>query len=116
MPTMTLESLKKTIQDKYAPFVVEFGDGDKLVLTPYLRLPEDRLKQVSALQKRMSAADEEDGVDDLSKYFTEMLREVATEPSAVDRLLDALGDDRLVGAKEIMEAYGKASQLGEAQG
>jgi hypothetical protein len=112
MPTITLDSLKKTIQDKYGPFEVEFGDGDKLVLTPYLRLSEDRRKQVAAAQKRLSEADAES--DDLGELLVDILRAAATEPGAVDRLFEAMGDDRLVGAKEIMDAYGKASQVGEA--
>jgi hypothetical protein len=107
----SLDELRQSVQAKYKPYEVDLGGGDVVLLEQALRLPKERRAEMRAAQDRMSGDDASE--DDLVAAMGDILRAAASDRGAADRMLAAIGDDLAV-LKEILEGYGKASQLGEA--
>lgn len=119
MPTVTLDQIRESIEKKYAPVVVPFGDGLSCTLVQALRLPKDKRRAMSEVQKESAAGEIADGddMDSRESRQLEALRQIvriaATDPTEADLLLDEIGDDVLV-LSEVLNAYSGATQLPEA--
>lgn len=108
MPSVTLADIQAAADAKYGPYVIDMGDGQTCTLLNAFRLPKDKRKKVMALQDLQ--AEDPENVDD---HLMDMVRLTAKSTADSTRLLKAVGSDLGLLA-EILDGYGKASELGEA--
>lgn len=107
--TYSLDDIRNAAEAKYGSTDI---DGVRL-LNP-LRLPKTKRDQLRELQDVMSAETPEgEEPADQAEYMRDMLRLVAENPLAVERLIEAIGDDLAVLAT-VLETYTKGTQAGEA--
>ena len=108
MPSVTLDDIQAAADRKYGPFTVDMGDGQTCTLLNALRLSKDKRKKVLKLQDL-----QDEDAENVEDHLIEMVRLTAQSKADADRLLKAIGNDLALLA-EILEQYGKASELGEA--
>lgn len=112
---LTLDDIRSSISTKYASF--QFEDFE---LRNPLRLPKvDRAKMAKLYEAEESEDQSEDEMlDSTAKRFGSLLELVATPETRVHvrKFLKSIerDDDRLLILTEIMEAYNKDQQVGEA--
>lgn len=115
MSTITLDQIREDTERKYAPVVIDLGDGQSCSLRQALRLPKEQRKLIAKLQNEVNDVDQEDddAEDRMVSALQEILRTAAADRDSADALLDSVGDDLTV-LLSIIEVYGKATQLPEA--
>jgi hypothetical protein len=102
--TITLDSLRATVENKYGSTVIDLGDGE-VELVNALRLGKKQRKALAEI-----AADAE---LDVEERFGKLISVVAATPGQAKILLDRVdGDVPLLAT--IIETYTKGTQAGEA--
>jgi len=135
MPTISLDSIRESIERKYEPLVIPFTqtaiypiapEGDdtpppftrerSCTLVPVMRLDRGVREQLVTEQRTASAAEDGKGAYDESvvlESLRRIIRLVASDPDDAAGLIDAVGDDLAV-LSHIVETYSKDTQAGEA--
>lgn len=141
MPTFTLEDLGKAVEEKYAPTIVQMGEAGDLVLQPTVRLSDDDMARLSAVQRKFNSiqqSEEPEYVDEDGKpreatadetaafeaqqmslrpkmiaLLKEMLCIYATDVQYAEKFFEHAKDD-LPTYIVLVEKHGKSAQLGEA--
>lgn len=136
MPTMALESLKKTISEKYEPLTIDMLEAGKFDLVQVLRLGENDYNAFVKAQRELSAMqDDEDQVDEngepiklspegqeaadsnaraaLVAKMRELILIPANRKDLCEKWLELIGDD-LAALMEILDQYMTSTQVGEA--
>jgi len=113
MASITLDDLRASVEAKYAPYVIDLGDGKQVTLIQALRLPAAKRDRLMELQKTDDADADAESAEASVEKIREMISLAATDGSAVGDLFAAIGDDPAF-LFEILKAYGESSQLGEA--
>lgn len=108
MPNVTLADIQAAADAKYGPYVIDMGDGQTCTLLNALRLPKDKRREVMKLQDL-----QEEDAENVDDHLMRMVELTAKSKGDATRLLRAVGTDLALLA-EILEGYGKASELGEA--
>jgi hypothetical protein len=98
MATYTLDDIRAAAEAKY---------GEVARLLNPLRLSKEKRKELGEAQERLSEA------DDQQAALEDLLRLVAENKRAADRLLSALGGD-LGYLVSVFDKYTKGTQAGEA--
>lgn len=107
MATITLDEIRASLDAKYAPLVVDLGDGDAVTLVQAVRLPKDKRDHLKAIQAGING----DDTDGSFEAMRELIRLVGT--GAVDGLLAAAGDD-IAFLMEVINQWTGATQAPEA--
>lgn len=141
MAEFTLDDLKKTVEEKYAPTVLDMGEAGKLTLQPAVRLGNEDTAKLSAVQRKFNtiqqseepvyvdedgkerpSTEEEDAAYEaemlavrpkMLELLREMIRIPATSETHAEAFFQIAGED-LPTYLVLIEKYGKTSQLGEA--
>lgn len=108
MPSVTLADIQAAADRKYGPYVIDMGNGSSVTLLNALRLPQEKRVALMKLQDL-----QEEDAENIGAHLEEMVRLTAKTKADADRLIRAVGGDLALLA-EILEGYGKASELGEA--
>lgn len=112
MATFTLSDLKKTIDTKYAPTVVENG-ADTFVLPNFLQMPKaTRDKVAELMSKSEEDADAEDKLQASLDNYCKAI-EVAEESGRGAELVELLGGNAAM-IVELVSTWSEGSELGEA--
>lgn len=110
MPTITLDSIRESIEVKYEPLKIPFGD-QQVELVQALRLPKTKREQLNGIQDRINASDGDTEV--AIEGMRDLIRLVAIGP--VDAFLDAIaGDDEMAILGEVIHEYSGTTRAGEA--
>lgn len=116
MATITLDDIRQAIERKYAPVVIEFGDGKSCTLRQALRLPKEDRARLRQLQENVNTEGEtEEDLDAAMNALREIIRVAATSKTEANALLKAVGEDELV-LTEILQKWTDDTQAGEASG
>lgn len=123
----SLDQLRKDVEDKYGPFVIDLGGGATSTLHPILRLPKDRrekfAEQYGELRRVQAAESNPDGagamdvlgqLDQVGDLLRRLLATVAATPDDAARLMAVLPSDDTTYALELFEHYAARSMPGEA--
>ena len=109
MPTITLDSIRESLEAKYEPLRIPFGDGREVVLVQALRLPQSKRDAIGEIQDRINGSEGDTGA--AVEAMRDLIRVAGTGP--VDDFLRALeGDDELALLGEILRQYSEATQAG----
>lgn len=116
MPGFSLESVKKSADVRYGPFVITMGEGQEdVVLLPYLRLSPEKRRAWDNRQgpdEITAAAANGDASADVADYFINMIRIVATDDDHADRILSEIGHDPAA-MTVLLEEYVEQTRQGE---
>lgn len=141
MAEFTLEDLKKVVEEKYAPTILKMGELGDLVLQPSVRLSDEEMAELAAVQRRFNAiqqsqtttfvdgdGNERPPTDEeaealeaeqlairpkMLELLKEMIRIPATSEEQAEKFFDYAQKD-LPTYLVLVEKYGKSTQLGEA--
>lgn len=116
MPTITLDTIRADIESKYAPVVIDLGDGAQVTLVQVLRLSKAKRKALLDAEKAReenAKGDEEFNEDTTLEHLRSVLRLVATDTDEAEYLIELVGDD-LVMLSEIINSWREGTQSGEA--
>ncbi len=108
MPNVTLADIRAAADAKYGPFVIDLGDNTTgVTLTNALRLDKDARASLQAqlAELRSPGADAE-------AVLRSIFETIAT-PDDVARIYAATGGETIL-LVELLNAYGKGTQVGEA--
>lgn len=135
--TFSLEDVKQSIEEQYAPVVINLGEAGTATLIQSARLSDEVQDQLIAMQSRFNeirtaAAEtpqtgtEDAPEDDAAKasrvremrersvgLLEEMFTIIAKTPSDAERIIEACNHDVLV-LGGVFKRYGARTQLGEA--
>lgn len=106
--TFTLDSIREAAEAKYGNMVITLNDGFEVELVNALRLPKAKRDALLETQNKL-----EDDNADQEAVFAEIVRVVASNETAANRLLEEVGNDLTI-LVSIFESYGKLTQVGEA--
>jgi hypothetical protein len=114
MSVYTLDAIREIADQKYGSTDIELDERTTVRLLNPLRLPKSERDALINVQK---AIDEDEDGDELTAdqgdVFRKALRIVADDKVAVERLLDAIGDDLGILAA-IFTTYTEGTSVGEA--
>lgn len=115
MASITLDELRRDIENSYGPFVIRDFPGGDVTLLPALRLTKAKRAEVSALQSALTGASG-DGFDEdvVVGALHDLFRAVAATPADAERLIGEFGDD-LAALMVLIEKYTEQTQPGEAE-
>lgn len=110
--TVDIKALKKSVDTKYAPLIVDLGDK-QVTLKQVLRLDDEPRAKVRA--KLAAISEVEEGEDDNTERFLSSAKDIVTilAGDESDALTKAAGDDPLV-YLELFNSWMEVSQPGEA--
>lgn len=110
----TLDSLRESLEKKYAPTVIGLGDQE-VTLQNLLRLPKTKRTKASTLLKSMKRGEGEEPIDtdELLEVMKTVIETVATDAKAGKALTREIGDDLSL-ASEVIHMWSEATQAGEA--
>lgn len=110
MPTITLDSIRESIEAKYEPLRIPFGD-QQVELVQAMRLPKAKRDQLGGIQDRINRSDGD--TDVAIEGMRDLIRLVAIGPA--DAFLEAIsGDDELAILGEVIQEYSGTTRPGEA--
>lgn len=113
MASFTLNDIIAAADAKYGTTDIDLGE-QTVVLINALRLSDAKRAELEAVQKRMSAAEDDESENaDQAAMLRDALRIVAKTPDQAEALIAALGED-LALLVEVFERYSKGTQAGEA--
>ncbi len=117
MATITLDSIRESIEKKYAPVVIDLGGGKSCTLVAAMRLSKEDRRKLVGLQDAANKADGDnmtpEQVDGLVDLLKDMIGIVASKPAEAKALLAACGDD-LAMLQAVIEEYMGGTEPGEA--
>lgn len=113
MKKITLNSIRESIEQKYAPLEIEVDDKTTVRLIPPLRLPDADLQRIQDIAEASEREDDEDNVSKITDQLQEIVMLAADDKATAKRLIEAVSGDRAILA-EIVETYFKAQSVGEA--
>jgi hypothetical protein len=108
MSAVTLDSIRKAVEAKYASYDIEYAEGKVVRLLNAIRLPKDKRQTLLDLQDKLRADDA-----DQAALLADAIRAVADSKTGADALLKLVEGD-LATLVEIFNEYGKVTQVGEA--
>ena len=113
MSSYTLADIQAELEQRYAPVVIDTGDG-VLKLRPVMRLPKEDRADVFRLMKSTedNAMESAEDLDAMLAMLVDFLTTVA-EGHPVVLVQKLIGDD-LALAMRLMELYNDSTQPGEA--
>jgi len=116
MATITLDDIRQAIERKYAPVVIEFGDGKTCTLRQALRLSkQDRVRLRELQESANTDGETEEDLEAVMNALREIIRIAATSKAEANALLKAVGEDELV-LTGILQTWMDDTQAGEASG
>lgn len=111
---ITLDSIRDAADKKYAPLVIDLGDGTEVELANVLRLGKEKRAELSRIQDFLADDDAaEASEDEKIEMIREILRLVATDTNSVNRMLNIVGDD-IAFLMQVFDTYQSKEDLGEA--
>lgn len=130
MASFTLDELREVVNEKYAPLEIPMGEAGTARLIQALRLPDDKLGKLTAIQREFNAMQQEEKDEDgkviepdqddqlkmrplMIEKLRAMIRTVTETEEQAESLISAVGDD-LPFLMTIIEKYSETTQLGEA--
>ena len=114
MATITLDSIRARIEEKYDATVVELAPGDGVRLLNPLRLPKERRAALKSFDKALSEAEDEEGSLQALRELLKVVAETEEQANRLLNLVDSFGGDSDVVLMEIAESYLNGQQAGEA--
>jgi hypothetical protein len=108
MAAFTLDSIREAAEAKYGSTDIDLGDDFIVKLVNPLRLAKSDRASLMAKQAELEAEDA-----DQEGLLAECIMLVAENPTAGEKLLEAIGDD-LALMVQIFKTYSEGSELGEA--
>lgn len=110
---ITLDSIRQSIEVKYANYEIDLGDGHTVSLCNPLRLDKAKRSELLKFEEKLDAAD---GVEEQLELLRDLVKTVATQPSEANHFLKVVGNgaDADVILMEVVNTYMSNQQVGEA--
>ena len=110
---ITLDSIRQSIETKYATFDIDFGVGRILSLRNPLRMPEEDRETLRSFGDRVDAAETP---EEQAKVVGDLIVTVATDKLLAQAFVTTItaGEDAALMLMEVVAQYMAAQQVGEA--
>jgi hypothetical protein len=109
--SLTLDELRKQIDDQYGPFTLDLGKGRVVKMLPVLRLPRDKRERIGGMLAEIGKVDSGD-LNAVVDQLAELVRLSCETPEQGDWLMAELGDDGQA-VQYVFEQYQEATGLGD---
>ena len=108
MANFSLDDIRSAAEAKYGSLEITFDEGKTLVMLNPLKLDKATRKEIASLQDKNDEAD-----SDQEEILSEMIVKAASNKEIAADFLAVVGGDLTIIA-EVLDRYGKLTQVGEA--